>query len=165
MDDALRRHDDVDGFVVAIGRHFIHDLNVEAQSNARDAPVYSGQERVVEAAAVPQPAPVLVQGSLKLAQVSAGVSATCGTTLAGDGFCWGDTFLGQLGNATTSGNFLTPVPVLGGHIYRSIDAGLSFDMCGVATDGAFCWGNNFDGQSGNGTLVQSSTPIRVTGSR
>jgi alpha-tubulin suppressor-like RCC1 family protein len=36
--------------------------------------------------------------------------------------------------------------------------------CGVTTAGAaYCWGRNFWGQFGNGTLTDSSTPIPTSG--
>ena len=111
--------------------------------------------------------PVAVANSLHFAEISAGGSAeTCGVTTAGTGFCWGLASFGRLGNGTDVGNFIAPSLVVGGLTFTSIRAGTTFSTCGRATNGAFCWGNNFDGQAGNGLIgVHSAIPIRVIGTR
>ena len=40
----------------------------------------------------------------------------------------------------------------------------NFHTCGIAADGfAYCWGSNGSGELGDGTLRDSSTPVRVAG--
>jgi alpha-tubulin suppressor-like RCC1 family protein len=56
--------------------------------------------------------PVLVRGGLTFAQVSAGSGFTCGVTLDGVAYCWGENIYGQLGNGTTT-NSSVPVKVAG----------------------------------------------------
>jgi alpha-tubulin suppressor-like RCC1 family protein len=37
-------------------------------------------------------------------------------------------------------------------------------LCGVTVDGtAYCWGENSDGQLGNGTTTSSIVPVKVAG--
>jgi alpha-tubulin suppressor-like RCC1 family protein len=44
-----------------------------------------------------------------------------------------------------------------------VDVGDSH-TCGVAAGGiAYCWGDNFAGQLGNGTTTQSNVPVKVLG--
>ena len=75
------------------------------------------------------------------ARVSAGDQFTCALTKDNHAYCWGIAGFGQLGNDSTR-NQSRPVPVAGGHLFRSIAAG-SDHACGVALDGAtWCWGLN-----------------------
>lgn len=108
--------------------------------------------------------PELVAGGLKWAQLSAGNGFTCGVTEDARGYCWGDVRsstdpygpLGVLGSGTLRGS-KAPVPVAGGHRFRSIHAGVRH-ACGVTTDGAaYCWGTNRNGQLGTGRLDALAT--------
>lgn len=83
---------------------------------------------------------------LVFAQVSAGTTHTCGTTVSGAGYCWGVGENGELGNGkriTSS----SPVAVSGGLTFRSLSAGGNNiwgwnRTCGVITSGAgYCWGH------------------------
>ncbi len=56
--------------------------------------------------------PVPVAGGLRFAGLSASGQVTCGVTLSGTTYCWGDNRYGQLGNGTTI-NSSEPVQVVG----------------------------------------------------
>lgn len=107
--------------------------------------------------------PVPVSGGLSFASVSAGVFHSCGVAASGIAYCWGNGDWGKLGNGGTASSS-TPVPVSGGLTFMSVSAAL-YHSCGVTTSGAaYCWGrNNLNGQLGNGTFVDSSLPVPVSG--
>jgi alpha-tubulin suppressor-like RCC1 family protein len=108
--------------------------------------------------------PALVSGSLVFQAISAGFQYACGLTTSGAAYCWGNNYLGRLGDGTDSSRF-TPVAVAGGLVFQSISAGY-YHTCGVTTSGAaYCWGNNLDGQLGGVThpATFSSTPVAVSG--
>jgi alpha-tubulin suppressor-like RCC1 family protein len=104
--------------------------------------------------------PVSVSGfSGGIAAVAAGNNFSCAITLLGDALCWGDNSHGQLGNGETTSSPI-PVPVRGlkGRI-TAISAGANH-ACAVANTGVvLCWGENTSGQLGNGTTVDSPTPV------
>jgi alpha-tubulin suppressor-like RCC1 family protein len=99
--------------------------------------------------------PVLVQGALVFASISAGSFHTCGVTTGGDAYCWGD-------NSPSGAD--TPVLIGGGLVFESISAGDGHN-CGVTTSGeAYCWGGNGSGQLGGGNVgTGSDTPVLVLG--
>ena len=58
---------------------------------------------------------------------------------------------------------MTPVPVAGGLSFASVTAGASY-TCGLTTANvAYCWGENFGGQLGDGTMTFASSPVAVLG--
>jgi len=58
----------------------------------------------------------------------------------------------------------TPVLVPGGLTFATLNTGFVSHRCGVTTVGtAYCWGVNYDGELGNGTMTQSSIPVKVAG--
>lgn len=107
--------------------------------------------------------PVLVTTTLSFQQVSAGWEHACGITPDHRAYCWGNNGVGALGDATTEDHH-TPVAVAGGHAFRQLDAGLDF-TCGVSypDNRAWCWGNNWAGQLGDGTTTTRLTPVAVAG--
>ena len=107
-------------------------------------------------------APVVVFGNRRYASLSAGGFHTCGATTAGEGLCWGDNPSGQFGDGSTIDKS-TPTPVSGNHVFAMVDAG-DQHTCGVTTGGTlYCWGWNASGQLGNGTNADSHVPVEVLG--
>jgi len=93
--------------------------------------------------------------TVAFASVSAGYSHTCGLTIRGAAYCWGDNSDGELGDGTTAFSSTTPVPVAGELTFATVSAGFSH-TCGVTTAGAlYCWGGGYI------PLGDSSTPVVV----
>ncbi len=108
--------------------------------------------------------PVPVVGMTgQVASVALGESHACAVKTDGSLWCWGYNQRGQLGDASLISRS-TPVAVIGmagGVQSVSMYAGHS---CAVKTDGSlWCWGANDQGQLGDGTVVDKTTPICPNG--
>lgn len=100
---------------------------------------------------------------LTFSAISAGLDHTCGLTIEGAAYCWGNNFYGQFGNGTNLNSSTTPVAVTNGLTFKLLAAGGNY-TCGLTTDGeAYCWGLNVSGQFGNGTTVSSTVPVPTSG--
>jgi alpha-tubulin suppressor-like RCC1 family protein len=110
-----------------------------------------------------RPTPVQVAGWLSFRLLSAGSSDTCAVNLFDRAFCWGANTRGQLGDGTTTQR-LTPVRVVGGLRFRQVSASEIRHTCGVTTGNlSYCWGQNDNGQLGDGTLRNRARPTPVAG--
>jgi len=98
-----------------------------------------------------------------ISSVASGGRHTCALTTLGSVQCWGSNSNGQLGNGTTVDSD-APVAVTG--LTTSIVQLAAGDKHTCAIDvfgAAYCWGLNLYGQLGNGTGVDSATPVTPTG--
>jgi alpha-tubulin suppressor-like RCC1 family protein len=95
--------------------------------------------------------------------VSAGAYHTCASLSNGSIQCWGDNSHGELGNGTTASS-LVPVTVSGITSASAVTASGTAHTCALLHGGSVqCWGLNSSGQLGNGTAVDSSVPVIVSG--
>jgi alpha-tubulin suppressor-like RCC1 family protein len=108
------------------------------------------------------PTPVKVinlEGDIQ--SVVVGGSHTCVLTKAGGVKCWGGNSAGQLGDGTTTDRN-APVDVAGLSIGVAAIAAGGGHTCAVLTTGAVkCWGLNENGQLGNGSNQDASSPVDV----
>lgn len=125
-----------------------------------------------------QSLPDTVAGDLLFSSVTLGAGGffTCGVEAGtGAGYCWGYNGSLQLGadfpaDCEEEGGFVTrcspvPVAVSGGLTFDHVSAGTQH-TCGLATEGAHCWGLGEFGQLGNGEKgrnVFTFQPVRVAG--
>ncbi|MGA8364608.1 MAG: hypothetical protein WB709_08810 [Solirubrobacteraceae bacterium] len=107
--------------------------------------------------------PVAVSGISTATSVTAGNLGTCATLSGGKIDCWGYGEFGELGDGKTE-NSPTPVAVSGISTATSVTAVGDFHTCAVLSGGKIdCWGDNEDGELGNGTTENSSIPVAVSG--
>jgi alpha-tubulin suppressor-like RCC1 family protein len=107
--------------------------------------------------------PVRVVGGLVFDALTAGAYHTCGIASGGQVYCWGANFSGQLGVDPALSISVRPLPISNSFSFRSLSAGGNH-TCGVTTDdSAYCWGDNADGELGDGTITPRGTPVPVAG--
>lgn len=108
--------------------------------------------------------PVDVMALADVTAISAGFSHSCALRSTGSVRCWGANLEGQLGNGSTGFGSGAPVAVIGLPNGAAAIAAGGMHTCALATDGGvMCWGRNDDGQLGNGSTDDSSTPAPVAG--
>ena len=108
------------------------------------------------------PTPVL--GLLESATaLTAGANHTCALLQSGAVACWGRNVSGQLGNGTNVYQ-KTPVAVtgLGGPVTK-LAAGANHTCALLQTGVIQCWGDNPNGQLGDGGRVARNLPVAVSG--
>jgi alpha-tubulin suppressor-like RCC1 family protein len=110
-----------------------------------------------------KPAQVFALG-FDVASIGAGAEHSCALTTGGSLWCWGDNRSGQLGQGKSKKLVRAPVMVesLGDDVAR-LALGESADhTCAVSNDGAlWCWGENGDGQLGDGSQADRSKPVQI----
>jgi alpha-tubulin suppressor-like RCC1 family protein len=105
--------------------------------------------------------PAAVSGGFNFATVGAGGLYTCGLAVSGASFCWGDNIWGELGTGSTSPSSNVPVATAGGLTFRTLSTG-NYHACAMAGGSvAYCWGDDGEGQLGNGTNNLSPLPLKV----
>jgi alpha-tubulin suppressor-like RCC1 family protein len=112
--------------------------------------------------------PVAVSGGFTWVSISAGFGFTCAVATGGAARCWGENGSGALGDGTAA-NSSVPVAVAGGLQFASVastNGDESFFACGLTPAGAaHCWGDNGNGQLGDGGAAGaiSRVPVAVSG--
>ncbi|MCW5807341.1 MAG: RCC1 repeat-containing protein, partial [Deltaproteobacteria bacterium] len=94
-----------------------------------------------------------------VAQVSAGDTHTCIVAGAGEVWCWGSNYVGELGDGTFTYRE-APVRVTLPPAAR-VEAGLGHTCALLRNGNVACWGTNRDGELGDGTGADSPVPVLV----
>jgi alpha-tubulin suppressor-like RCC1 family protein len=108
--------------------------------------------------------PVTIVGGISTwNQISTEGSHSLGLTSAGIAYAWGRNSNGQLGDNTTSSRS-SPVTVVGGiTTWSQINGGGDHNLGLISTGILYAWGQNSNGQLGDGTTTNRSSPISVLG--
>jgi alpha-tubulin suppressor-like RCC1 family protein len=108
--------------------------------------------------------PVPVTGlSSGVVAVSASAHHTCALTVTGGVKCWGANTSGELGTGSAADS-LVPLDVVGlpSAVVRVVAS--AYNACALTgAGGVKCWGNNFSGQLGDGSVTYSNVPVDVKG--
>jgi alpha-tubulin suppressor-like RCC1 family protein len=107
-------------------------------------------------------------GSITGRAVAAGDAHTCAVRSDSTAACWGAGGTGQLGDGTVTTARLTPAAVRtpGSSPLANVLAVAAGGQhtCALVADGTVrCWGDNGQGQLGDGTTTQRNTPVTVQG--
>jgi alpha-tubulin suppressor-like RCC1 family protein len=97
-------------------------------------------------------------------QVACGGFHTAAIKTDGTLWTWGDNTSGQIGDNTSGTNRLTPVTTfLGGNTWKQVSCATgAAHTAAIKTDGTLWnWGQNVDGQLGDNTIINRSTPIQT----
>jgi alpha-tubulin suppressor-like RCC1 family protein len=93
-----------------------------------------------------------------------GDSHSCAARRGGPVACWGSNYNGGLGDGTTTDSPFAPVAVQGVNDSVAVAVTSTNSSCVLhATGTVSCWGSNAQGQLGDGTAMDSPTPVPVRG--
>jgi alpha-tubulin suppressor-like RCC1 family protein len=102
-----------------------------------------------------------------LTQVSAGSAHSCALAADGGVWCWGKNQYGEAGVPPLSAPpyiMASPMKVPGLTVELRSVVACNFFTCALTTSGGvWCWGQNHQGQLGDGTTTDRFTPAEVTG--
>jgi alpha-tubulin suppressor-like RCC1 family protein len=113
--------------------------------------------------------PVAVAGGHTFRSIATGWNHSCGVDSSGNAFCWGWNGNRQLGDGTTSDRTVPVQVSQGALVFVAVRGGNNHSCAltdaGDATDpsAVYCWGYNGNGQLGDATNNNSSTPVNTFG--
>lgn len=100
-----------------------------------------------------------------LTEITMGSFSACALDTEGLAYCWGMNYSGQLGTGDTID---APMPravdnsgVLSGAVLTDIDSGGGHTCVVDVKQHAFCWGDNYHGQLGDGTTTNALSAVQV----
>ena len=150
--------------VIAGGQY--HSLGITSQGRLYAWGGNGGIGALGNLSTLDAPAPVLVSGpaSTSWVAIAAGGDHSYGITSIGRLYAWGGAYYGKLGDLTTT-NKSSPVLVSGpASTSWSLVASANGTGFAISTIGRlYAWGRNSNGQLGDNTLVDKSSPVLVSG--
>ncbi len=130
-------------------------------ADAAPAPDAPGDGAAVSAA------PTAERSVTNWVQMAAGANSTCATRTTGRLYCWGSDYTGAVGDGGVAKDRSAPREVAGGAT-DWVGVSVSWSgACGRRASGRlYCWGNDSDGQVGDGgTNTDQQAPVQVAGGR
>lgn len=130
------------------------------QSGYGSLTIYGDNEAPADAGPVPAYPEAIPEGVI-INAVALGTEHTCGLFSSGQVLCWGKNDRGQLGQASTSYGYgyidgevpANLVPIELGATATALAAGGEHTCALLSTGQVRCWGSNFNGQLGQGNMV------------
>ena len=125
---------------------------------------YNNYGQIGDGTTTQRPTPTPVSGlNAGVLALSAGGYHSCVLTAGGGVTCWGRNDSGQIGDGT-SATRRPPTPVTGLASGVAVLAAGGWHSCALTTSGGVvCWGDNENGQLGDGTTTTRLTPTPVIG--
>lgn len=111
------------------------------------------------------PTQVNIPASRRAVAITAGGQHSCAILDDGRAVCWGRDNFGQLGNGGVNADAVTPsdVSLPPGRTATAISAGDTHTCAALDNGAPYCWGDDFDGQLGDGPPnTGSGTPSPVS---
>ncbi|MHB8296285.1 MAG: RCC1 domain-containing protein [Acidimicrobiales bacterium] len=141
-----------DSFVLASNGH-IYAWGLGAQGQLGDGHAVSST----------QPVEVAMPGGVAVVSIAAREGTAYAVTSTGAVYAWGANGSGQLGSGTVSQYSSTPVKVAlpSSASVVQVAAGGTHALAVTSTGALYAWGDNGQGQLGNGTRTTSPAPLRV----
>jgi alpha-tubulin suppressor-like RCC1 family protein len=105
-----------------------------------------------------------ISGGTNWKQVNCGSASTAAIKTDGTLWIWGGNYIGQLGTGNTFSVSSPVQTIAGGNTWKTV-AGSGAHTLAIKTDGTlWCWGANSNGQLGDNTTTNKSSPIQtITG--
>jgi alpha-tubulin suppressor-like RCC1 family protein len=152
--------------VAAIVAGYGHTCALLASTGGVQCWGYNAQGQLGDGTTTDRYLPTNVVGlSSGVAAIAAGTHHTCALLASTGGVqCWGANWSGQLGDGTLTGQHV-PTNVVGlSSGVAAIELGTSH-TCALlsSTGGVQCWGENWNGQLGDGTTIDRLVPTSVLG--
>jgi alpha-tubulin suppressor-like RCC1 family protein len=111
-----------------------------------------------------RPTPEPVTAAADVAQVAAGGKFVIELATNGSISGWGDDEFGQLGNTATQAPVTHPIETIaGGSGITQLSAGAIHVLALTSGGGVLAWGDNFDGELGDGNNTRIAGPVHVKG--
>lgn len=105
--------------------------------------------------------PTAVGSSTDWSSVFVGYLTTCALKTDHTMWCWGENSSGQVGDGTTT-NRTTPTQVGSFTDWSNVQVSLNGTVCAMRSDNSlWCWGYNANGQVGDGSTTNRSSPVQI----